>query len=246
MVTPGFYIDGLDKIIQNVRGLIDAHLNRKDAKQEKHWDVLMAAVETLKKLVLQHLDAIKFATGPLLEHDDLVGTAKNLQTLVNNDDFPMGYDHLRGEIKHCSQMKAFSEAARTLMLELLQRLRAFQLAAFMIDPDTWRKGELPSVLVLYAFDHAVTLLPLLKKDAKSPDDIKKINELGSWVSGQFAGSSEIHQDPKAGPVFENPEQLEALAKTWCRSWVQQVKAPLILGDGVMSKIGGLEAQRPTG
>jgi len=245
MLTPGPYIEAFDKLNREVRGTIDAYLNRKDAKQEKHWDGLMSAVETLKKLVLQHLDAIKTVADPLLEHNDLAATAANLRTLVNNDDFPMGYDLLRGKINHCSQMKAFSEPARTLMLGLLQRLRDFQLAAFMIDPDTWRKGEIPSVVVLHAFDHAVTLLPLLKKQVNSPDEIKTIKNLGSWVSEQFAGIPAI-QDPRTGRVFENPEQLEALAKTWCRSWVQAVRASLILGDGVMSKIGGLEAQRPAG
>jgi hypothetical protein len=246
MLTPDFYIGALDKVIEKVRGTIGAYVNRRDSKQEQHWDVLMAAVDTLKKLVLQHFEAIKFVSDPLLEHNDLVGTAKNLRTLVYNDDFPMGYDLLRGKIKHCSQMKAFSEAARSLMLELLQRLRAFQLEAFMIDPHAWKKGDLPSVLVLYAFDHALTLLPLLEKQEKSANDIKTINELGSWISGQFAGTPEVYRDPSAGPVFENPEQLVALAKAWCRSWVQQVRVPLILGDGVMSKIGALEAQRPTG
>src|ERR1700677_4565703 len=72
----------------------------------------------------------------------------------------------------------------------------------LIDPDTWRKGEFPSVVVLYAFDHALTLLPLLKKQSKSPNEMKTINDLGSWVSEQFAGTPEIHQDARTGRVFD--------------------------------------------
>jgi hypothetical protein len=76
--------------------------------------------------------------------------------------------------------------------------------------------------------------------------MKEINGLGGWILGQFAGTTDVYRDASAGLVFENPKQLIEVAKTWCRSWVQQVKAPLILGDGVMSKIGALEAQHPSG
>jgi hypothetical protein len=101
-------------------------------------------------------------------------------------------------------MPAFSDVARSLMAKLLDRLRAFQLAAFMIDPDKWKKGKLNSVLVSYAIDHAKMLLPLLEKPAKSADDMKKINELG-WILGQFTRTTDMYRDASAGLVFEKSQ-----------------------------------------
>jgi hypothetical protein len=92
----------IDKVLKNVRETIEAYRERKEIKQKGHWDVLMAAVDMVKKLLLQNLEAIKFVTEPLLGHEDLALTAEDLRKLVMNDDFPMGYDELRGRIRRCS------------------------------------------------------------------------------------------------------------------------------------------------
>jgi hypothetical protein len=251
MLTPDFCVGALNTLIQNVREMVKAWSNRKDTEREQHWDVLMAAVTTLEKLVREHLEAIKLTTAPVLERNDLVGTYKNFETLVNNDDLPMGYSKLRGEIRRCSQTRAFSEAARSSMVDLLERLRDFQVAAFTLDlytpdPDE-SKGHLPSIIMLHVFETCTKqLLPILEKPVKSPDDIKTINGLGSWVRSQFGETAGVYQEPRAGPAFESSQQLIDLAKTWCSSWLERVRAPLILGNGVTSKIGALEAQRPAG
>jgi len=243
-MVAGPILEALNKILQTIKSITDDRVKRRDARQDQHWENLATQLTVIKSLVPQHLDAIKIVRNSLTDHRDLKTAADALRKLVENDDLPLGYDLARGTVKQLANMKAFSESARDLMNEMLGRLRDFQVAAFIIDPRT--EVRLNSFEILAAFENAVTLLSLIEKQQKTPEDIKLIVGLGSHVRQQLGQIEVGLLDPSSQTPFETTDEVVKLATAWCNSWLEKVRAPLVSGKGVMATIGALEAQRPAG
>jgi len=245
-IPAGPALEVLNSIFKTIKISIVNYIEERKEKKKENWDILSTQLTMIQSLVRSHLDAIKIVRGSLSDRGDLRTAAEAFKLLVENDDLPLGYDRVRGTVKRLSQIKEFSESSRGLMVEMLARLRDFQLAAFMIDPETWAKGHLPSVTMVYAFDSAVKLLPLLEKQEKSPEDIKDIIGHGSFVLRELAGIEGVWPNSLSKTPFEKSDEVVKLATEWCNSWLERVRAPLVSGKGVMATIGALEAQRPTG
>jgi hypothetical protein len=242
----GKSLEALNGILTTIKSSVDRYYDGKIKVKEENWDLLATELAMAETLVRRHLDAIREVCSPLSERGDLRTTTDALRMLIENDDLPLGYDKVRGTVKHLSQLEVFSEESRNLMVEMLDKLRNFQRAAFMIDPEKWKKGELHSEMILVAFENAVELLPLLEKEEKSQEDVIAISGRGEFVLRELCGIEGVQQNQTSKAPFEHPDEVVKLTTQWCRDWLGKVKGPLVLGNGVMATIGALQAQRPTG
>lgn len=249
-MTPNMYITAFDAIARNVREFIcllieriDNRRARESADRDERWSGLIEAARDLESLVVHHRELIKHATASVIEAGDLATTAQLVRQLVYNDSLPDGYSRLKGAIKQYSEMHGFSQAAKDLMRNLLGRTRSFQLAAFMIppgedDPDAW-KGPPPSVLNMNAMESAVTITTLLN----NPDKSKRSDGgLSGFVLDRLGGIYQGADNPIANVSFEDPNEVTAIVKLYCESWLQNVRSQLNYGRGVHSLVAALQAE----
>jgi hypothetical protein len=101
--------------------------------KDKPWERILVSLEMLEKLTNLHVKAIGIVTAPIPETGDLLSTCQSFQALVNNPDFPTGYDNARGELEAALGFDQFRKGViRDKLKTVLMELGKFQQAAFML------------------------------------------------------------------------------------------------------------------
>ncbi len=259
-MTPEMYVTAFNetaKTFHDFAAMIveweDRRRERKEDSREARWNGLVDAADKTRKLVIHHRDMIKKAAEPILNSGDLSCFVQLAGDVINDDSLPDSYSYLKGAIRQYSTMEAFSKESRELMKRLLGRVRAFQLAAFLIPPeydlsikdeatDTYGKGNLPSGQKLAVILTAAELVEMLKK----PENERKAGHiwgLSGYVLGELAGIRESSFNPMPNLGFETPEEVVALVRLFAENWLQNVRLQIDLGRGVQHWVAALEAQR---
>jgi hypothetical protein len=258
-MTPDMYIAAFNSAAQNLRDFVvlfgergAKRRARKDANREERWDGVIEAATDLEALVIHHRELIKTAIAPIIETGDLAGSTYLIDQLVNNDNLPDSYGHLKGAIRQYAQMSGFTEPAKCLMTNLLGRVRLFQFAAFLIPgdykfeddhaSDALGKGALPSGNKLQAIYGAGKVFELLGKADKTAKDQNDIWGYSSYVLKELAGVPQEQYDPTVRLGFETQDDVVGTVKLFCEQWLQNVRAQINIGRGVHSWVASLVAE----
>jgi len=257
-MTPDMYINAFNETAKSFHDFatiivewIDKRRERKEENREARWNGLVEAADKTRKLVIHHRDMIRKAADPILDSGDIICAAQLIDNVVNDDKLPDSYGYLKGAIRQYRQMTAFSKESRELMGNLLGRVRAFQMAAFMIPPqfdlstaenttDTLGKGPLPSGNKLDAIRKAVELVELLKKPER---DAGYVWGYSGHVLSELAGISESQYNVTPNLGFETPEEVTDFVRLFVENWLQNVRLQINLGRGVHAWVAAIEAQR---
>lgn len=232
---------------------VERRREHKEESRDARWDGLLETTDKTRELVTHHRDMIKKAADPILKSGDLSCFVQLAGDVINDDSLPDSYSYLKGAIRQYSTMEVFSKESRDLMENLLGRVRAFQLAAFLIPPeydismrdeatDAFGKGNLPSGQKLAVILTAAELVEMLKK----PENERKAGHiwgLSGYVLRELAGIKESSFNPTPNLGFETPEEVVALVKLFAENWLHCVRLQIDLGRGVQHWVAALEAQR---
>jgi hypothetical protein len=209
---------------------LQAFFTRRRAVAEKSWDEVALALDTLSELSNHHVKAIAEVTAPLLNQGDLVETSRRYGLLVNNPDFPQGYDLVRGVLAATRTLPAFREPAiQEKVRAVIDGLFKFQYGAFTLAWDSYRVAD--------AFADAARVA---SQQRPAPEDLARAADpFIRAFTGLFQDSpNEFIRQPPA-----TSSALVALLQSWCKSWQRYVQKTLYEGHGLNSAIGQLRMQR---
>ena len=221
----------LIEILKLAKETVGSLVGRKRVVAEKSWDDILLALDKLSDLSNQHVKAVAEVTGPLLANGNLLETSRRYNQLVNNPDFPQGYDEIRGILVAARKLPIFKdEAIQDHIRNVLDQLSKFQYAVFTKQWDSYRVAD--------AVAEAAGLATC--QEDVSPDSIARASKpFTSTFTGLFQEGTE--------PPIEDPpttkEGLVALVQRWAQSWQRHVQRTLYGGKGLNSAIAQLKMQR---
>ncbi len=217
-------------ILGFAKDTVQAFFTQRRAVAEKSWDEVALALDTLSQLSNHHVKAIAEVTAPLLNRGDLVETSQRYGLLVNNPDFPQGYDMVRGLLAATRTLPAFREPAVQLKVQaVIEALYNFQYGAFTLAWDSYHVAD--------AFADAARIAA---EQQPAPEDVTRAaHPFIETFTGLFKpGPDEFNSPPPA-----TLDALVALLQSWCKSWQRYVQRTLYEGHGLNSAIGQLRMQR---
>jgi len=220
----------LIEIFKLVKESVGSLIGRKQVVAEKSWDEVVTALDKLSELTNQHVKAVAEVTGPLVSEGNLSETARRYSQLVNNPDFPQGYDEIRGILVAARTLPNFNGATIQNHIQIvLDELYRFQYAVFTLSWDSYRVAD------------AVVDAARVATSQEAPlDDIARASEpFINTFTGLF--QEETNLNMKVTPTTR--EALIGLVQQWAQSWQRHVQRTLYGGQGLNSAIAQLKMQR---
>jgi hypothetical protein len=205
--------------------------NRNTAK-EKTWDDLVLALDKLSELTNVHVKAVAAVTAPLLDEGNLAETTKRYGLLVNNPDFPQGYDSIRGILDGAKRLPRFKsdENFQKGIGAVLDALYQFQYGVFTLSWDSYRVAD--------AF---VQCARAVEQQLPAKDMEQAIKPFQNTFTGLFeVGTTE--PGILSERVNTEPEVIRVLQR-WCQGWQRYIQKILYGGRGLNGAISELKMQR---
>jgi hypothetical protein len=245
----------LSAIFELVRESIAKYLQKLEEKKDRKWERISFALEETKTLTKLHMDAINDVVGPVIDSDDFPATYQRFNDLVNNLDFPLGYEKVRGILVDAyKNWKEFQkDLLRKDLHDVIFWIATFQSAVFFRqyhDEDGNPIGEnfivpeAPCFRVLDIFGHLQLLLDILS--SRNPDkpisqtDIDEEHRIKSIVGTLFSPEWTRQFAPQGGlqdiAQVHSAKDLVEFAKTWCRAWQRYTQTQLYIRGHLNSSI----------
>lgn len=202
---------------------------RRRAKIENSWDDVVATLDTLSELSNHHVKAIAEVTAPLVVEQNLLETSRRYAVLVNNPDFPQGYDEVRGILAAMRSLSTFEAATiQERIRTVIDRLTEFQYGVFTISWDSYR-----------VCDAVAEAAKAITDPAPSAELIQQISQpFFTTFTGLFEETT-----PPFNGVPATKEALVGFLQRWFQSWQRHVQRTLYGGKGLNSAIAELKMQR---
>jgi hypothetical protein len=211
------------------KGAAGDAVERTRVAAEKAWDDVVMALGKLSELSSRHVKAVAEVAGPILTERNLLETSRRYSQLVNDDDFPVGYDEVRGILAATKSLPPFKAAdIQALVQNVIARLQKFQLGVFTIRWDSHHVADAVAEAARVASSGADV----------SPDEIARAAQLFSELF------TKLFQEPV--PQLADPPTKDALVdlvQRWFQSWQRHVQRSLYGGVGLNSAIAQLKMQR---
>jgi hypothetical protein len=205
-------------------------VGRKRVVAEKSWDDIVMALDKLSEISNHHVKAIAEVAGPLVTERNLLETSRRYMQLVNNPDFPQGYDEIRGILLATRTLSTFQAAAIQAHIQnVLDQLTKFQYGVFTISWDSYRVADAVADATRVATSDA-DVSPEIIEQASQP--------FVTTFTGLFQETMLLLEGtPKT------KEALLDLLQRWFQSWQRHVQRTLYGGKGLNSVIAQLKMMR---
>ena len=218
------------EILRLAKKPIESFFTQRRLVAEKSWEEVILALNTLSELSNHHVKAIAEVTAPILNRGDLIETSRRYDLLVNNPDFPQGYDMIRGVLAATRSLPTFREASvKEKVQAVIDASVKFQYGAFTLGWDSYHVAD--------AFREAARVAA---DEQPSADDVVRVTApFIQTFTGLFQNASDA-RPPK--PPTTTAEMI-AFLQWFCRSWQRYVQNTLYGGQGLNSAIGQLKMQQ---
>ena len=224
----------LIEIFRLAKETVEPMIGRKRVVAEKAWDEVVLALDQLSELSNHHVKAVAEVTGPLLTDGNLLETSRRYTQLVNNPDFPQGYDEVRGILVATRSLPAFRGADIQDHIQIvIEELQKFQYFVFTLNNDSYHMAD--------AVANAVKVV--LGLEEPSLDSIAHASE--PFIT-TFTVISQEGTEPYVREPPTTKEGLVLLVQQWVQSWQRHVQRTLYGGKGLNSAIAQLKMQRHSG
>ena len=208
------------------KDIVASLLHRAAASREKPWDELTFALDKLTELVGVHVKAVAEVTAPILTEGDLGETARRYSLLVNNAEFPRGYDSIRGTLAAVGKLRGFQDDThKELLRAVVDQLSSFQLGVFTLKWDSFKVSD----GVTEAAKVAAT---------NSPSEAEIMRVAAPFLLSFVGLFGPITQPPAPEPPKTKAE-LTALLQDWFKSWQRHVHRASYGGVSTGTQPGGL-------
>lgn len=188
--------------------------------RDKPWEELTFALDKLSDLVKLHVRAVSEVTVPILTDGDVAETARRYSLLVNNPDFALGYDSVRGTLSAVQKVPGFQDKDhKERVRAVVGELSTFQQVVFTPAWDSFRVSD----AVLKAAKVAA---------ADSPSAAEIAQVAGPFVE-KFIGLPGAVAP--AGPLPNTAAELSALLQDWFKLWQRTVQRA---SYGGLAAVGG--------
>ena len=218
------------EILRLAKKQIESFFTQRRLVAEKSWEEVILALNTLSELSNHHVKAVAEVTAPILEGGDLIETSRRYDLLVNNPDFPQGYDMVRGVLAATRSLPTFREASvQEKVRAVIDALYKFQYGVFTLAWDSYHVAD--------AFREAARVAA---REQPSADDVAGAAAPFIKTFTELFPDASNARPPK--PPTTTAEMI-AFLQWWCRSWQRYVQNTLYGGHGLNSAIGQLKMQR---
>ena len=220
----------LIEILKMAKETVGSLVGRKRDVAEKSWDEVVLALDKLNELSNHHVKAVAEVTGPLVSEGNLLETSRRYAQLVNNPDFPQGYDEIRGILVAARSLPSFKGTAiQDHIRSVLDELSNFQYAVFTLSWDSYRVAD------------AVAEAARVATSPEAPPD--GIARASDPFIKTFTGLFQEEAEPKVKDPPTTKEGLVVLVQRWAQSWQRHVQRTLYGGKGLSSEVAQLKMQR---
>jgi len=220
----------LIEIIRLAKESVTSFATQRAVQAEEPWDKLVLAGDTLAELVDQHVKAVGNVVAPIVDERDLGETARRYATLANNQDFPQGYDAIRGVLASTRDIRGLKDdRIQDKVRAVSEALYRFQSAVFTLAWDSYRVAD--------AFEACANVAANL--EASVEDVALAARPFQDTFTGLF--NDIPHDVPATTP--ETVAELISLVRSWSRAWQRYVQESLYSGHGLNSAIAQLKMAR---
>ena len=197
--------------------------------ESESWDSLLETASTLQELLPQHEAAIRAVVSPVIYDGDLSATCKRYRELTESASvFSSAYEDAQGMFGVGRRFKQFEQGSGKNHLSLVShRLGAFQFAAFCLQ---WRSEDIVNLLYeAHELQEQLTKGPSndgaggeVASQQERVRESFKINAFPALRSDRDKAEGDM------GP-FETPDQVVALVRAWCSTWLDRISTVLYRG-----------------
>ncbi len=221
----------LIEIFKLVKETVGSVVGRKHVVAEKAWDDVVLALDKLGSLSNLHIKAVAEVTEPLLTDGNVKETAQRYNQLVNNPDFPQGYDEIRGILAAARRLPSFKEAGiQDHIQNVLDELTKFQYGVFTLSWDSYHVAD------------AVAEAARVATREEEPTHEIVARAAAPFIT-TFTGLFQEGSEPSVKESPTTREDLMALVQRWAQSWQRHVQRTLYGSKGLNSAIAQLKMQR---
>jgi hypothetical protein len=233
----------LAHLFSSVSEALSSFAKRQSEARDRQRELILASLDFLKDLCRLHVEAINAVVNPIVQSGDISETHELLWKLVNNPDFPTGYDEAKGILTAALDLRQFRGGTvdDNPVKSVLERVTNLQHACFLRGRTNGRPTiKYYSWDMTEGFSAAVELQQLIEGElGLRSGEVTTLKERMQQTFGQDFGF-EIEDSPISSDIEEaqNAQDVMRVVEKWCKGWQRHVQRTLY--NHVARSISSLE------